>query len=214
MWVTNRHHQTSCVKSIVDSLAWPPLQLHHKKARLEMFYKFHHTHSYNIPPAGHSTDRCNSSPGPLPNGTVCPWKYWQPSPFCPSITMTDNSLPPSPSLPLSFLSLLPPPPPPPYYATHHFTTFPKYLLQPPQISIIMTTLMLVINRRRRRYSLFCIKSSKSTVAYYKNDDVSTSRKNRSSSHCQSRKWVTSVSRSRSTRVIKYVLLNDCIIIML
>ncbi|KAK2167742.1 hypothetical protein NP493_1264g00008 [Ridgeia piscesae] len=72
-WVTNRHHQTSCVNSIIDSLAWPTLQQRRKKARLEMFYKFHHhlitidseylpqptetrsshrknnTHSYNIP---------------------------------------------------------------------------------------------------------------------------------------------------------------------
>ena len=72
-WVTNRHHQTSCINSIIDSLAWPTLQQRRKKARLEMFYKFHHrlvtidseylpqptenrsihrknnTHSYNIP---------------------------------------------------------------------------------------------------------------------------------------------------------------------
>ena len=72
-WVTNRHHQTSCVNSIIDSLAWPTLQQRRKKARLEIFVKFHHrlvtidseylpqptenrsshrknnTHSYNIP---------------------------------------------------------------------------------------------------------------------------------------------------------------------
>ena len=41
-WVTNRHHQTSCVNSIIDSLAWPTLQQRRKKSRLEMFYKFHH----------------------------------------------------------------------------------------------------------------------------------------------------------------------------
>ena len=41
-WVTNRHHQTSCVDSILDQLDWPPLQQCCKKARLEMFYKFHH----------------------------------------------------------------------------------------------------------------------------------------------------------------------------
>ena len=40
--VTNRHHHTSCVNSIFNSLAWPTLQQRHKKARLEMFYKFHH----------------------------------------------------------------------------------------------------------------------------------------------------------------------------
>ena len=41
-WVTNRHHQTSCVNSIIDSLAWPTLQQRQKKAQLEMFYNFHH----------------------------------------------------------------------------------------------------------------------------------------------------------------------------
>ena len=30
-WVTNRHHQTSCVNSIIDSLAWPTLQQRRKK---------------------------------------------------------------------------------------------------------------------------------------------------------------------------------------
>ena len=41
-WVTNRHHQTSCVNSIIDPLAWPTLQQRRKKARPEMFFKFHH----------------------------------------------------------------------------------------------------------------------------------------------------------------------------
>ncbi|XP_076452206.1 uncharacterized protein LOC143287853 [Babylonia areolata] len=41
-WVSNRHRQTSCVDSILDSLNWPSLQQRRKKARLEMFYKFHH----------------------------------------------------------------------------------------------------------------------------------------------------------------------------
>ena len=41
-WVTNRHRQTSCVDSILEQLDWPPLHQHRKKARLEMFYKFHH----------------------------------------------------------------------------------------------------------------------------------------------------------------------------
>ena len=38
-WVTNRHHQTSCVNSIIDSLAWPTLQQRRKTARLEMFFQ-------------------------------------------------------------------------------------------------------------------------------------------------------------------------------
>ena len=37
-WVSNRHRRTSCV----DSIIWPSLQQRRKKARLEMFYKFHH----------------------------------------------------------------------------------------------------------------------------------------------------------------------------
>ena len=41
-WVTSRHRQTSCVDSILEQLDWPTLQLRSKKARLEMFYKFHH----------------------------------------------------------------------------------------------------------------------------------------------------------------------------
>ena len=41
-WVTSRNRQTSCVDSILEQLDWSPLQLRRKKARLEMFYKFHH----------------------------------------------------------------------------------------------------------------------------------------------------------------------------
>ncbi|KAL8602911.1 hypothetical protein ACOMHN_062606 [Nucella lapillus] len=41
-WVVNRHRQTSCVDTILDSLNWPPLQQRRKKARLETFYKLHH----------------------------------------------------------------------------------------------------------------------------------------------------------------------------
>ena len=41
-WVSNSHRQTSCVDSILEQLDWPPLQQRRKKARLEMFYKFHH----------------------------------------------------------------------------------------------------------------------------------------------------------------------------
>ena len=39
-WVSNRHRKISC--NIMDSLEWPTLQQHHRKARLEMFFKFHH----------------------------------------------------------------------------------------------------------------------------------------------------------------------------
>ena len=71
-WVTNRHHQTSCVNSIIDSLAWPTLQQRRKKLDLKKcFTNFTTTSS---PTAGHSTDRCHSSPGPSPNGTACPRK--------------------------------------------------------------------------------------------------------------------------------------------
>ena len=41
-WVSNKHHQTSCDNSIVDSLAWPTVQQCRKQRRLEMFYKCHH----------------------------------------------------------------------------------------------------------------------------------------------------------------------------
>jgi len=41
-WVSNRHRQTSCVDSILQSLDWPSLQQRRKRARLDMFYKFHH----------------------------------------------------------------------------------------------------------------------------------------------------------------------------
>ena len=40
-WVSNRHHQTSCVDSILESMNWPSLQQRRKKGRLEMFYKLH-----------------------------------------------------------------------------------------------------------------------------------------------------------------------------
>ena len=36
-WVTNRHHQTSCVNSIIDSLAWPTLKQRRKKLDLKCF---------------------------------------------------------------------------------------------------------------------------------------------------------------------------------
>ena len=65
------------------------------------------------PTAGHSTDRCHSSPGPYLNGTACPRKYWQPSPWTvssPGLLLTCNhDRPPPPlPLPLCFLCLLPP----------------------------------------------------------------------------------------------------------
>ena len=41
-WVLNRHRQTSCVSSIMDSMEWPTLQQRDKKARLGMFFKFHY----------------------------------------------------------------------------------------------------------------------------------------------------------------------------
>ena len=40
-WVTSRYRQTSCVDSILTNLDWPTLQNRRKKARLELFYKFH-----------------------------------------------------------------------------------------------------------------------------------------------------------------------------
>ena len=97
-WVRNRHHQTACVNSIIDSLAWPTLQQRRKKLDLKCFTNFTTTLSPLIlntyhskqkpdqaterttytattsPTAGHSTDRCHSSPGPSPNGTACPRK--------------------------------------------------------------------------------------------------------------------------------------------
>jgi hypothetical protein len=41
-WVSNRHRQTSCVDSIIDSLGWPSLEDRRRRARLETFYKYHH----------------------------------------------------------------------------------------------------------------------------------------------------------------------------
>ena len=41
-WVSNRHRQTSCVNSIMDSLEWPTLQQRRRKAQLKMFFKFQH----------------------------------------------------------------------------------------------------------------------------------------------------------------------------
>ena len=106
-WVTNRHHQTSCAYSILDSLAWPTLQ----QARLEMFYKFHHhlvtidseylpqptetrsshrknnTHSYNIP-------YCRmEQPAPGNSGSQVPGLF-QVQACCPPVTI---ARPPSPS---------------------------------------------------------------------------------------------------------------------
>ena len=97
-WVTNRHHKTSCVNSIVDSLACPTHQQRRKKLDLKCFTNFttassplilntYHsqqktdlatertTHTATTSPtAGRSTDRCYSSPGPYPNGIACPRK--------------------------------------------------------------------------------------------------------------------------------------------
>ena len=89
-WVTNRHHQTSCINSIIHSLAWPTLQLDLKcftnftTTSSPLILNTYHsqqkpdqatertTHTATISPtAGHSTDRCHSSPGPSPNGTAC-----------------------------------------------------------------------------------------------------------------------------------------------
>ena len=54
------------------------------------------------PSAGHSTDRCHSSPGPYLNGTACPRKYWQPSHWTvssPGLLPTCNHDRPPPPLP-------------------------------------------------------------------------------------------------------------------
>ena len=85
-WVSNRYRQTSCVDSIMDSLEWPTLQHRHRKARLQLVFKFHHglisvsssylprpsssrlssrksnDDSYDIAssPAGHGTGECQS----------------------------------------------------------------------------------------------------------------------------------------------------------
>ena len=108
-WVTNRHHQTSCVNSIINSLAWPTFLQRRKELDSKCFTHFTttssplilntyhsqqkadraterttHTATTSLP-AGHSTDICHSSPGPYQNGTACPRKYWQPSPWTVSI---------------------------------------------------------------------------------------------------------------------------------
>ena len=49
IWVTNRHHQTSCVNSIIDSLAWPTLQ-----QRLKCFTNFTTASSPLVPNTYHS----------------------------------------------------------------------------------------------------------------------------------------------------------------
>ena len=41
-WVSNRHRQTSCIDTMLDALNWPTLQERRRRARLEMFYKFHY----------------------------------------------------------------------------------------------------------------------------------------------------------------------------
>ena len=94
-WVTNRHHHTSCVNSIIDSLVWLTLQQRRKKLHLKCFTNFtiasttlilntyHSQHKPDhatersthtaiaSPTVGHSTDICHSSPGPSQNGTAC-----------------------------------------------------------------------------------------------------------------------------------------------
>ena len=40
-WVNNRFRRTSCVDKMLQDLKWPSLKIRRKKARLEMFYKFH-----------------------------------------------------------------------------------------------------------------------------------------------------------------------------
>ena len=41
-WVSSRHRQTSSVNTMLDALNWPTLQERRRRARLEMFYKFHY----------------------------------------------------------------------------------------------------------------------------------------------------------------------------
>ena len=41
-WVSHRYRQTSSVEEMLTDLKWPTLQNRRKKARLTMFYKFHH----------------------------------------------------------------------------------------------------------------------------------------------------------------------------
>ena len=61
------------------------------------------------PIAGHSTDRCHSSPGPSPKGTACPRKQWQPCPWTVSSRGLPVTRPPLPfPIPSYFLCLLPP----------------------------------------------------------------------------------------------------------
>ena len=40
-WVNNRFRRTSCVEKMIEDLKWPSLKDRRKKARLEMFYKYH-----------------------------------------------------------------------------------------------------------------------------------------------------------------------------
>ena len=162
-WVTNRHHQTSCVNSIIDSLAWPTLQQRHKKARLEKFLKCHHHlvssplilntyHSQHKP--DQATERTTHTaqdtvqtyvilppdhprmeqPAPGNSGNQVPGLFQVQACFPPVTRQTTPPLPP----PLLFLMSTTPL----YYATHPFTTFQKCILQPPQTSKIITTLML------------------------------------------------------------------------
>ena len=96
-WVSNRHHQTSCVNTILDALGWPMLQEQCRKARLKMFYKFHYglvsiNSSYLPKPSGSglSSRENNTCSYDIPSSRT---KYRQMS-FFPRTIPDWNSLPP------------------------------------------------------------------------------------------------------------------------
>ena len=87
---------TSCVNSITDSLEWPPLQQRHRKARLEVFFKFHHSLisiSSSYQPRPTSSGRSSRKDNDYSYDTPSCRTHYRPMSFFPRTLPDWNSLP-------------------------------------------------------------------------------------------------------------------------
>ena len=143
-WVTSRYRQTSCVDSILTDLDWPTLQNRRKKARLELFYKFHkglitinsrhlptlsnnrrssskNNSCYDIPSSRTQYRQMSFFPRTIPEWNALPEEITEAesldssSPGSPVSSNSTNPFPPPPILPPSQSPSCPTPQPP----SHH-----------------------------------------------------------------------------------------------
>ena len=96
-WALNRHHQISCVNSVMDFLEWLTRQQRRRKARLEMLFKIHHdlssiTSSYLPRPTSsrRSSRKNNDYSYDIPS---CRTRYNRQMSFFPRTRPDWNSLP-------------------------------------------------------------------------------------------------------------------------